>query len=188
MTLLALLLTACSSGSEDKADDKGGDKGGDQPSATSSSPGTTTGAGTTTSAASTPMPTINATQVVAAFTGAGYKCTPDVAYVTCTTGGTSIGVLSGQHPRPPVLSLHAAGPEDTSSAEIAKVLPQVLELAHINQGSEITTWFGQQKSQATAQLTVGDWLVEYSAEVDTEEPGTNLTLTDKLCKTNCQAE
>jgi hypothetical protein len=180
--LLALLLTGCS-GSKDKADDKGGD----QPSATGTTSGTTTTGTTTTGAAPTPMPTINATQVVAAFTGAGYKCTPDVAYVTCTTGATSIGVLSGQHPRPPVLSLHAAGPADTSSAEIAKVLPQVLELAHINQGSEITTWFGQQK-EATAQLTVGDWLVEYSAEVDTEEPGTNLTLTDKLCKVNCQAE
>ncbi|MEU4289686.1 hypothetical protein AB0E63_15790 [Kribbella sp. NPDC026596] len=170
MTVVALL-TACSSskGDEQKADDK--------PAA----------GGTTSAPAPTPMSTINATQVVAGLTGAGYKCTPDVAYVTCTSGATSVGILTGSHPRPPVVSLHAAGPVDTSSAEIAKVLPQVLELAHVNQGGDIVTWFGQQKA-STAQMTAGDWLVEYSAEVDTDEPGTNLTLTDKLCKVNCQAE
>jgi hypothetical protein len=131
---------------------------------------------------------INATQVVAAFTGAGYKCVPDVAYVTCTSGDTSVGVLTGSHPRPPVVSLHAAGPVDVSTGEISKVLPQVLELAHINQGAQIASWFDQQKGQTAAQMTAGDWQVEYSAEIDTDEPGANLTLTDKLCKVNCQAE
>jgi len=134
------------------------------------------------------MSTINATQVVAALTGAGYKCVPDVAYVTCTSEATSVGILTGSHPRPPVVSLHAAGPVEASSAEIAKVLPQVLELAHVNQGGDIVNWFGRQKGSTTGQMTAGDWLVEYSAEVDTDEPGTNLTVTDKLCKVNCQAE
>jgi len=62
------------------------------------------------------------------------------------------------------------------------------DIAHINQGQQIVDWFGQQEGKTTAQLTVGDWLVEYSVEVDTEEPGAHLTLTDKLCKSNCQAE
>jgi hypothetical protein len=84
--------------------------------------------------------------------------------------------------------VHSAGPADTASAEIAKVLPQALELAHINNGRQIADWFGQQKGKTTAQLTSGDWLLDYSAEVDTDEPGAHLTLTDKLCKVNCQAE
>ncbi len=174
-----MLLTGCSSSKDDQSAD-------DKPSASSATSSTTSS--TPSSAAPTPLPTINAARVVAALTGAGYKCVPDAAYATCMSGATSVAVLTGSHPRPPVVSLHAAGPVDTSSAEIAKVLPQVLELAHVNQGAEIVTWFGRQKGDTTAQLTAGDWLVEYSAEVDTEEPGTNLTLTDKLCTVNCQAE
>ena len=170
-----MLLTGCSSSKDDTSAD-------DKPSASSAT------SSTTSSAAPTPLPTINAARVVAALTGAGYKCVPDVPYVTCTSGATSVGVLTGSHPRPPVMALHAAGPVDTSSAEIAKVLPHLLELAHVNQRADIVTWFGQQKGGTTAQLTAGDWLVEYSAEVDTDEPGANLTLTDKLCKVNCQAE
>lgn len=170
-----MLLTGCSSSKDDQSAD-------DKPSASSAT------SSTTSSAAPTPLPTINAARVVAALTGAGYQCVPDATYVTCTSGATSVAVLTGSHPRPPVVSLHAAGPVDTSSAEIAKVLPQVLELAHVNQRADILTWFGQQKGDTTAQLTTGDWLVEYSAEVDSEEPGTNLTLTDKLCTVNCQAE
>jgi hypothetical protein len=168
-----MLLTGCSS--PHQAEEK--------PSVSSSS-------STTSSPSPTPTPTspINATRVVAAFSGAGYKCTSDVIYAICTTGPTSVWVLTGSHPRPPVVSLHASGPVDTSSSEIAEVLPEVLELAHINQGADIATWFGQQKDRTTAQYTAGDWLVEYSAEVGTEEPGTHLTLTDKLCTVNCQAE
>jgi hypothetical protein len=87
-----------------------------------------------------------------------------------------------------VVSVHAAGAADIASAEIAKVLPQALEIAHINHGQEIADWFSQQTGKTEAQMTSGDWLVDYSAEVDTDEPGTHLTLTDKLCKVNCQAE
>jgi hypothetical protein len=158
------LLTACS--------------GNDNPTAT----------GTTTSPAPTVLPTINATQVVAGLSGAGYKCSNDGTYAICTSGAASVWVLTGDHPRPPVVSLHSAGPVDTASAEIAKVLPQALEIAHINQGKEIADWFGQQQGKTTAQLTAGDWLIDYTAEVDTDEPGAHLTLTDKLCKVNCQAE
>jgi hypothetical protein len=176
-----VLLTGCSSSKDDKSADA-------KPSASSTTSSTPTSRTTTSSAASTPLPTINAAQVVAALTGAGYKCVPDAPYLTCTSGATAVGVLTGSHPRPPVVSLHAAGPVDTSSAEIAKVLPQVLELAHVNQRADIVTWFGRQKGNTTARLTAGDWLVEYSAEIDTDEPGTNLTLTDKLCTVNCQGE
>jgi hypothetical protein len=162
--LSALLLTACSS-----SDDK--------PSASSS-----------TSSTPTVLAPIAWAQVIRSLDGSGYTCNPDAAYVTCISGGVSVAVLTGDQPRPPVVSLNAAGPVDTSSAAIAKVLPQVLEQAHINNGAEIAAWFGQQKGGTAAQMTAGDWLVEYSAEVDTEEPGTHLTLTDKLCKVNCQAE
>ena len=126
--------------------------------------------------------------MVSALSGAGYKCTTDAAYAICTSGAASVWVLAGSHPRPPVVSLHAPGPAATASAEIAKVLPKTLELAHINQGAEIATWFGEQKSTTTAQATFGDWQADYSVEVDTEEPGAHLTLTDKLCKVSCQAE
>ncbi|MEU4604404.1 hypothetical protein AB0F43_15590 [Kribbella sp. NPDC023972] len=143
---------------------------------------------TTTSSAPTVLAPIKATQVVAGLSSAGYKCSNDGAYAICTSGAASVWVLTGDHPRPPVVSLHSAGAVETASAEIAKVLPQALEIAHINQGKEIADWFGQQKGKTTAQLTSGDWLVDYSAEVDTDEPGAHLTLTDKLCTTNCQAE
>jgi hypothetical protein len=134
-------------------------------------------------------PTINATQVVASLSGAGYKCSNDGTYAICTSGPAAVWVLTGNHPRPPVVSLHSTGPVDTASAAIAKVLPQALELAHISQGPQIAEWFGQQKGKTSAQLTAGDWQVDYSAEVvDTEEPGAHLSLTDKLCKTNCTAE
>jgi hypothetical protein len=165
---LIALLTACS--------------GNDEPTATGSATATTS------SAQPTALPPINAKQVVAALAGAGYKCTTDAAYAICTSGGASVWVLTGSHPRPPVVSLHASGPVETASAEIAKVLPRTLELAHINQGPEIAAWFAEQKGTATAQRSFGDWRADYSAEVDTEEPGTHLTLTDTLCKANCQAE
>jgi hypothetical protein len=129
-----------------------------------------------------------ATQVVTALTGAGYKCAPDVDYTICTTGTTSVWVRTGSHPRPPVVSLHAKGPVATASSDIAKVLPQVLQLAHIDGGPAITTWFGRQTGKTEAQYTAGDWLVEYSAEVASEAPGAHLTLTDTQCKSNCQTE
>jgi hypothetical protein len=134
------------------------------------------------------LPAINAAQVVTGLTSAGYKCSTDVTYATCTSGAASVWVLTGDHPRPPVVSLHSAGPAETASAAIAKVLPQALEIAHINQGQQIADWFGRQKSTTSAQMTAGNWLVDYIVEVDTDEPGVHLTLTDKLCKTNCQAE
>jgi hypothetical protein len=136
----------------------------------------------------TAISTIDATQVVAGLSGAGYKCSNDGTYAICTAGPAAVWVLTGDHPRPPVVSLHSTGPVETASAAIAKVLPQALELAHVSQGAQIAEWFGQQKGKTSAQLTAGDWQVEYSAEVDTEEPGAHLTLMDKLCKTNCTAE
>ncbi len=169
------LLTACSNSP-------------DQAETGTTTTGTKTTGMTTSPAAPTVLPPINATQVVAGLSDAGYKCSNDGAYAICTSGAASVWVLTGDHPRPPVVSLHSAGAVDTAAAEIAKVLPQALEIAHINQGEEIADWFGRQKGETTAQLTSGDWLIDYTTEVDTEEPGAHLTLTDKLCKTNCQAE
>ena len=131
---------------------------------------------------------IKAAAVVAGLADAGYKCSNDAAYTICTSGAASVWVLAGNHPRPPVMSLHSPGAPDTASDEIAKVLPKALEIAHINQRQQIADWFGQQKGKTAAKLTAGDWQVDYSVEVDTEEPGAHLTLTDKLCKTGCQGE
>jgi hypothetical protein len=144
----------------------------------------------TTKPAETPSapPSINASQVVAGLSGAGYKCSNDGTYAICTSGPAAVWVLTGDHPRPPVVSLHSTGPVETASAAIAKVLPQALELAHISQGPQIAEWFGQQTGKTSAQTTAGDWQVDYSAEVDTEEPGAHLSLMDKLCETNCTAE
>ncbi|MFI6720333.1 hypothetical protein ACIBGM_34050 [Kribbella sp. NPDC050470] len=133
------------------------------------------------------LPDLTATQVVSALKTDGYDCTTDVAYAVCRKGITSIGVLTGTHPRPPVLSVQASGQVDVAWGEISNSLPRILELAHVNQ-PEIAGWFDQQKGKPIAQQAFGDWLVDISAEVDTEEPGVHLTLTDKLCKTNCQAE
>ncbi|WP_238164130.1 hypothetical protein [Kribbella pittospori] len=134
------------------------------------------------------MPALTATQVVAGLAGARYKCSNDAAYATCTSGAVSVWVLAGDQRRPPVISLYSAGPADVASGEIDKVLSQALEIAHVSEHAQIAEWFGQQQGKTSAKLTAGDWLVEYSVEVDTEEPGAHLTFTDKLCKSNCQAE
>ncbi|WP_246486597.1 hypothetical protein [Kribbella qitaiheensis] len=126
--------------------------------------------------------------MVAGLTGAGYKCSNDGTYAICTSGPAAVWVLTGDHPRPPVVSLHSAGPVATASAAIAKALPQALEIAHIGQSQEITDWFAKQNGKTSGQLSTGDWQVDYSAEVDTEEPGAHLSLMDKLCKANCTAE
>ncbi|WP_238161206.1 hypothetical protein [Kribbella antibiotica] len=130
---------------------------------------------------------VKATAVVAGLTAAGFKCGTDEAYALCTSGAASVSILLGDHPRPPVVSVNATGAEDTAAAEIAKVLPKVLEVAHISQPQDITTWYGEQKGKPSS-MTAGDWVINYAAEADTEEPGVHLTVTDKLCKTACQAE
>lgn len=151
-----------------------------------SAPSTGSTAASHTSAA--PLPQISATQVVAGLTSAGYKCGRDSTYATCTSGPVAVWVLTGEHKRPPVVSLHSQGPVDTATAAIAKDLPQALELAHVNERAQIVSWFGQQAGKTSAQSTFGDWQVELSAEVNTDEPGAHLTLMDKLCKADCQAE
>jgi hypothetical protein len=135
-----------------------------------------------------PLPQISATQVVAGLTSAGYQCGRYAKYVTCTSGPVAVWVLSGAQKRPPVLSLHSDGPVDTATSAIAKDLPRALELAHVNERAQIVTWFGQQVGKTSAQSTFGDWQVKLSAEVGTDAPRAHLTLMDKLCKTNCQAE
>ncbi|MEU0093452.1 hypothetical protein [Kribbella sp. NPDC006257] len=169
---------ACSSdkSSSSTPEDKPAASGSTQPTAKASDVGATS---------TTP---IKAAAVVSAFTAAGYKCSSDGTYAICTSGPASVWVLTGDHPRPPVVSLHSAGPIATASAAIAKVLPQALEIAHIGQSQEITDWFAKQSGKTAAQMSAGDWQIDYSAELDTEEPGAHLSLMDKLCKTNCTAE
>lgn len=126
---------------------------------------------------------------MAGLTSAGYKCSNDGTYAICTTGPVAVWVLTGDHKRPPQLSLHSSGAAETAAAAVAKALPQALETAHINPRSPIVDWFGQQSAKPTAQTTTGDWQVSWTVEsVDTEEPGVHLTLSDTKCKVNCQAE
>jgi hypothetical protein len=180
VSLLLVGTTACSS---DKSSPEAGASTGTSPS---SAPSAGSTAPSDKSAA--PLPQITATQVVAGLTSAGYKCGSDSIYATCTSGPVAVWVLTGAHQRPPVVSLHSNGPVDAATAAIAKDLPQALELAHVNERAQIVTWFGQQVGKTSAQSTFGDWRVELSAEVGTDEPGAHLTLMDRLCKAKCQAE
>jgi hypothetical protein len=137
----------------------------------------------------TPLADLPAAQVVAALSGAGYSCSNDGTYAICTTGPVAVWVLTGDHKRPPQVSLHSSGTAESAADAVAKVLPHALEIAHINPRTQIVDWFGQQAGTPTAQLTAGDWQVSWTVEsVDSEDPGVHLTLSDKQCKANCQAE
>jgi hypothetical protein len=173
-TALLIGTTACSSD--------------DNPSGEAPAPSTAQSAADRSSTTSSAPADIPASQVVAGLTAAGYKCGRDGDYAICTTGPVAVWVLTGDHKRPPVVSLHSLGTAEKATADIAKVLPQALEIAHVAPAQRITGWFGQQAGKTTAQVTEGDWQVELSVEVDTEEPGAHLSLMDRLCKTDCVAE
>lgn len=134
------------------------------------------------------MPALTANQVVAGLTGAGYKCGTDTPYAICQAGPVAVWVLTGTHPRPPVVSVHAAGKAPAATAAIAKDLPNALQIVHVNERQQIVDWFGQLGGSTSAQTTIGDWRVEWSAEVDTDQPGAHLTLMDTQCKMDCQTE
>ena len=171
-------------------------KSADNPDASRSSGSTGSTTSGTPAPSSTPsstgpeekLPDLTAAQVVAAFAGKSYKCSTDEAYQTCSQGTTSIQVLIGDHPRPPVLSLQATGVGAEATTKLSGFAPEALELAHVNPRAQIATWLEQQQGKASAQTTAGNWTVEFSSEVDSDQPGAILTLTDKLCKVNCGAE
>ncbi|MEV6281610.1 hypothetical protein [Kribbella sp. NPDC051770] len=169
-TALLIGTTACSS------DDK---TSGEAPAAAAA------GQTSTTPSAAADIP---AAEVVTGLTGAGYKCGRDGDYAICTTGPVAVWVLTGDHKRAPVISLHSLGSAATATSEIGKVLPKALEIAHVVPAAPIVEWFGQQSGKTTAQVVEGDWQVELSVEVDTEEPGAHLSLMDRLCKADCTAE
>lgn len=137
----------------------------------------------------TPGRQLRATEVVAGLKGAGYTCSPDSTYQVCKgSGPVTVWVLTGAHPRVAVVSLHATGAVATAHHAIAADLPKVLGIAHINDAAKIAGWYGGQTGKATASTTIGDWRIDLSAEQGTDQPGVHLTLNDKLCKANCQAE
>ena len=177
-TTLLAGITACSS-----SDDKSGEA-----PAVADTPAVGTSAQPSDKPSEETLPELPADKVVAAMAGGGYKCSNDGTYAICSQGQVAVWVLTGDHERPPVVSLHSSGAAETATAAISAALPVALQYAHINPRSEITDWFEQQKTKTTGQTTAGDWQVEWSVEVDTEEPGAHLSLMDKLCKTNCQAE
>jgi hypothetical protein len=135
-----------------------------------------------------PLPQLTATQVVDGLTAAGYTCGKDSTYAICESGPVAVWVLTGKHKRVPVVSLHSGGRLETAYAAIVKELPNALRTAHIRESHLVADWFGKQSGKEAGRTTIGDWFVELSAEVDSEEPGVHLTLTDKFCKANCQAE
>lgn len=172
--------TACSGSKSD-------DKAGNTPGSSTSSSGTP-GASNTQSGPEEKLPDLTTAQVVAAFTGKGYTCSTDEAYQTCAQGSTSIQVLIGKQPRPPVLSLQATGVAAEATTKLSDFAPQALELAHVNPRGQIADWLKQQQGKSSAQTTAGDWTVEFSTESESDQPGAILTLTDKLCKVDCGAE
>jgi hypothetical protein len=182
---MALGTAACSGSKSDDA--KPNAAGSSSSSSSSTAPGTTN-----TSSASSPgpeekLPDLTAAQVVQAFAGNGYRCSTDEAYQTCAQGTTSIQVLIGKQPRPPVISLQATGVAAEATTKLSDFVPQALELAHVNPRGQIADWLKEQQGKA-GQTTAGNWTVEFSTEVDSDQPGAILTLTDKLCKVDCGAE
>ncbi|MFC0629060.1 hypothetical protein [Kribbella deserti] len=135
-----------------------------------------------------PMAQLSAAQVVTALTGAGYTCGKDSTYAICESGPVAVWVLTGKHKRVPVVSLHSIGKMAEAHAAIEKALPKALQTAHVNEVWLVADWFAKQAGKTAAKTTIGDWKVELYAEADSEEPGVHLTLTDKFCTANCQAE
>ncbi|MER7249608.1 hypothetical protein [Kribbella sp. NPDC000426] len=179
---MALGTAACSgSKSGDNKPDAAGS------SSSSAAPGTTNSSSASSSGPEEKLPDLTAAQVVTAFAGKGYKCSTDEAYQTCAQGTTSVQVLIGTQPRPPVISLQATGVAAEATTKLTDFAPQALELAHVNPRGQITDWLKQQQGKA-GQTTAGNWTVEFSTEADTDQPGAILTLTDKLCKADCGAE
>ncbi|WP_432880208.1 hypothetical protein ACQPYH_34745 [Kribbella sp. CA-245084] len=180
---MVLGTAACSGGkSDDNKPDAAGSSNG-----SSSSTAPSTGASASSSGPEEKLPDLTAAQVVTAFAGKGYQCSTDEAYQTCAQGVTSIQVLIGKQPRPPVISLQATGVAAEATTKLADFAPQALELAHVNPRGQIADWLKQQQGKA-GQTTAGNWTVEFSTEADTDQPGAILTLTDKLCKADCGAE
>ena len=134
------------------------------------------------------MGTGTPTKVISRLSDAGYECGRDGDYAICTTGAVAVWVLTGNHTRPPVVSLHSDGPASTAAAAIGKVLPQALELAEVSPAEPIVNWFDDQVDKTSAQTTEGDWQIDWSVELDSDEPGVHLSLMDTLCTANCQAE
>ncbi|MEU8225668.1 hypothetical protein [Kribbella sp. NPDC048915] len=125
---------------------------------------------------------------MAALKANKYSCSTDEAYERCTQGTTSVQVLLGDHPRPPVLSLQASGAPAEATTKLAAVAPQVLEIAHVNPRQPIVDWLNKLEGKPAGSTKAGNWTIDFSTESSSEAPGAILTLTDTLCKTRCGAE
>jgi hypothetical protein len=136
---------------------------------------------------SAPANPLTASQVVTALKAGGRTCANELSYVICTSGPVQVWVLTGDHPRPPVLSLNATGSPDAARKAIADQLVPALTAAHVSEVAAVNTWYTAQTADS-ASTTVGDWKVELSTEQDSDVPGVHLTLNDTRCKSNCEAE
>jgi hypothetical protein len=135
-----------------------------------------------------PMTRCNAAQVVAGLKGAGYSCGTEFAYAICRSAPVEVWLLTGEHPRPPVISVQVAGAVAPARKAIGARLVEVLQAAHVNEGPQVAAWYRGQQNRTDAAKRIGDWQVELSAEQESDAPGVHLTLNDKLCKRACQAE
>jgi hypothetical protein len=134
-----------------------------------------------------PQAPLTAPQVVDALKATGRTCANELSYVICTSGPVEVWVLTGDHPRPPVLSVNASGSPAAARKAISDQLVPALTAAHVGEAAAVATWFSEQTAD-TASTVTGDWRVELSTEQDSDVPGVHLTLNDTRCKANCQAE
>lgn len=181
---LVLVLAGCN-GSDDSG--KEPDQSG-EPTTAPAEPTTPTPSSHSTNGVVLRLPQLDTTQAVAALQQTRYKCATDVAYMICKSGPVEVWLLTGDHKRFPVVSVHANGPVATAWKAVSQRLPQVLRTVHVNEANQIDQWYEEQAGQATADDTIGDWKVALSAEEGSDSPGVHLTLNDRKCKQHCQAE
>lgn len=185
---LVLVLTGCNGSGG--SDDDGKDAGGQPAEPTSAPPEPTTASPTShsTNGVVLRMTQLTTTGAVTALQRTGYKCITDVAYMICKSGPVEVWLLTGDHKRFPVASVHSNGAVAAARQAVGDRLPQVLRTLHVNEATQIDQWYDDQSGSTTADDTIGDWKVALSAEEGSDSPGVHLTLNDRKCKQHCQAE
>lgn len=131
---------------------------------------------------------LSATQVVAALKATGYRCGTESTYAICAAGPVQVWVLTGDHRRVQVVSVHSAGAVAAARTAVGGRLARVLASAHVAEGARIADWYAAQRSRSSAATTIAGWRIKLSVESASDQPGVHLTLTDKDCTTECQSE
>ena len=185
LAALVLVLSGCSGSgdADDGAPEQPADTTGASPEPTTASPSVHS-----TSGVVLRQTQLDSAEAMDALERSNYKCSTDVAYKICKSGPIEVWLLTGNHKRFPVISVHSNGAVATARQAIAEWLPGVLRTVHVNEVEQIDRWYEDQSGQVTADDTIGDWRVSLSAEEGSDSPGVHLTLNDRKCKQHCQAE